>query len=123
MADKKITSIDLYDSQFVYLDDKMVLSNAWAGDLFSRHALPGALLFEGGESFSFLISDGRTLQLLKDSKVLWEGKSPDKVIDIIFDKGRNVFWLLSERSVSVFSENEKALKEVFSGKDLPVLRC
>lgn len=117
MGDKKVASLDLYDSQFVYIDNKAVLSNAWAGELYARHTLPGATLFEGGEAFSFFISDGTTLQLLKDSRVLWEGKSQDKIIDIIFDKGRKVFWLLSERSISIYSDADKTLKEIFSGRD------
>ncbi len=117
MADKKIANLSLYDSQFVYIDDKAVLSNAWAGELFSRHSMPGATLFEGGESFSFLISDGSALQLLKDSKVLWEGRSSDKIIDILFDRSRNTFWLLSNRSIQTFSEKDKKLNEVFTGKD------
>lgn len=115
LADKKIVNIDLYDSQFVYLDDKAILSNAWAGALFSRHSMPNAALFEGGESFSFLISDGLLLQYLKDSKVLWQGKNTEKIIDIIFDKGRNVFWLLSKQSLSVFSVTDKTLTQVFTG--------
>ena len=117
MGDKKIANLTLYDSQFVYIDDKAVLSNAWAGELFSRHKMPGASLFAGGEAFSFLISDGNALQLLKDSKVLWEGKSSVKITDIIFDGTRNVFWLLSKGSISVFSEKEKSLSEVFSGNN------
>ena len=117
MGDKKIANLALYDSQFVYIDDKAVLSNAWAGELFSRHTMPGATLFAGGETFSFLISDGTALQLLKDSRILWEGKSSDVIIDIIFDATRNEFWLLSESSVSIFSEKDKALTEAFSGKN------
>src|SRR5688572_17615535 len=51
IADKKILDLDLYNNQFVYLDDKAVLSNAWAGELYSRYSMPKASIFEGGESF------------------------------------------------------------------------
>lgn len=37
MADKKITDIIVHQNQFVYVDDQAVLSNAWAGKLFSLH--------------------------------------------------------------------------------------
>ena len=71
-SDKKIAAIATYDNQLVYLDDKAVLSNGWAGKLYSRHTMPGAHLFAGGNDFTFLISDGTRLNLLKDSHILWE---------------------------------------------------
>ncbi|MCK5469255.1 MAG: hypothetical protein KAI99_12115, partial [Cyclobacteriaceae bacterium] len=37
MADKKITDMIVHQNQFVYVDDQAVLSNAWAGKLFSIH--------------------------------------------------------------------------------------
>ena len=40
-SDKKISGIGIYQDQLVYVDDKAVLSNAWAGKLFSRHTTPG----------------------------------------------------------------------------------
>src|SRR4028119_530920 len=46
---KKIAAAGVYDNQFIYLDDKAVLSNAWAGKLYSKHSLPNASLFAGGE--------------------------------------------------------------------------
>ena len=109
IADKKILNLDLYKNQFVYLDDKAVLSNAWAGNLYSRYTMPNASLFEGGEDFAFLISDGESVQYLKDSKALWQGKNGEKIIDILFDKTRNVFWLLGKQSISVFSVKDQAL--------------
>ncbi|MBA4058659.1 MAG: hypothetical protein C0490_28340, partial [Marivirga sp.] len=92
LADKRILNLDLYEDQFVYLEDSAVFSNAWAGELYSRYTMPNASLFEGGEAFAFLISDGQAIQYLKDSKVLWTGKNTEKITDILFDKTRNVFW-------------------------------
>src|SRR5688572_13235225 len=116
LADKKILNLNLYNNQFVYLDDKAVLSNAWAGNLYSRYTMPNASLFEGGEAFGFLISDGEALQYLKDSKVLWQGKGNEKVIDIAFDQGRNAFWLLGKQSVSLFSVKDLTLTEAVNGE-------
>jgi hypothetical protein len=117
-GDKKILNLDLYENQFVYLEDRAVFSNAWAGELYSRYTLPNASLFEGGESFAFLVSDGQSLQYLKDSKVLWSGKNGEKIIDILFDKSRNQFWLLAKGSVYVFSLKDQSLTNVFSGNNL-----
>jgi hypothetical protein len=117
IVDKKILDLDLYNDQFVYLDDKAVLSNAWAGELYSRYTMSKASIFEGGESFSFLISDGESVQYLKDSKVLWQGKSKERIIDIAFDESKNVFWLLCENSISVFSTKDQILAPAFSGQN------
>src|SRR5690606_18511593 len=42
LTDKNITAIEIYQDQFIYLDDKAVLSNAWAGSLYLQHDLPKA---------------------------------------------------------------------------------
>ena len=115
IADKKILNLNLYNNQFVYLDNKAVLGNAWAGNLYSRHTMPKAARFEGGEDFAFLISDGGSLQYLKDSRVLWTGKSNAKVTDIIFDRSRNAFWLLAKKSLSFFSVKEQTLTSAIAG--------
>lgn len=118
VADKKIANLTLYRNHFVYIDDKAVLGNAWAGDLYAKHTLPTASLLAGGENFEFLISDGNGLQFLKDSIVAWSGKSDDEVLDIIFDNSRNIFWLLEGSSISSFSPENKVLKPEFQGQDL-----
>jgi hypothetical protein len=117
MKDKKIASIGLYDDQLVYLDDKAILSNAWAGKLNIKHSLPTATLFAGGENFSFLLSDGQNLQYLTNEKVAWQGKSSVPVKDIIFDANRHIFWLLSENAVSTFSPQDQNLHTVYNGKN------
>ena len=118
-SDKKIAGIGNYQNQLVYVDDKAVLSNAWAGKLFSRHDMPGARIFAGGNDFTFLISDGKNLALLKDSQKLWEGSLAGKVItDIKFDTKNNLFWILTSESISSFSPENKELKEVFTGSNL-----
>lgn len=118
MLDKKIKDIALYQNQFVYADDKAILSNAWAGKLYSVHTMPSVTMFCGGEDFSFLLTDGISIQYLKDSKLLSESKSDDKVIDILFDKKRNSFWLLGEHNVSVFDAANKSLVKKFNGDGL-----
>lgn len=115
-SDKKISGIGTYQNQLVYIDNKAVLSNAWAGKLYSRHTLPDARIFAGGKDFSFLISDGKALHLLKDSKNLWEGSlSGEEVRDIKFDEANNLFWILGKSSVSTFAPDKNELSEVISG--------
>ena len=115
LADKSIKGLISHDRQFVYLDDKAVLSNAWAGNLYSQYSLANAQLFSGGNDFDFLLSDGRSLQYIKDSKVLWEDVTDDKLIDIRFDKSRNLFWILGNRSLFTFNGVDKSIAKVFEG--------
>ncbi len=118
-SDKRIAGIGTYQDQLVYIDDKAVLSNAWAGKLFSLHSMPDALIFAGGNDFSFLISNGKNLILLHDSKKLWEGSlSGDDVKDIKFDVVNNFFWILGKSSITVFSPENNELSKVADGSSL-----
>jgi len=115
ILDKNIKNIGLYEKQFVYADGKAVLSNAWAGKLYSLHTLPGVTLFCGGSEFAFLLSDGKSLQYLQDSKILWQGSSDDSLVEIQFDETRKAFWLLGQHSLSVFSVQDKSLRIKYTG--------
>jgi hypothetical protein len=118
-SDKKISGIGTYRDQLVYIDDKAVLSNAWAGKLFSKHSLPGANIFAGGNNFTFLISDGKAIILLKDSQKLWEGTlSGEEVKDIKYDAANNLFWILGNASISTFSPEKKMVVKVMDGTNL-----
>lgn len=118
MKDKKLAALGLHRQQLVYLADQAVLGNAWAGKLFSRHGLPGARLFAGGEDFSFLVSDGKSLRLIRDSLNLWEGRlADDEVTGIRSGKGeKGLFWILGKRALYTFSPRDKKLEKVLEGK-------
>jgi len=118
-SDKNIAGISTYQNQLVYVDDKAVLSNAWAGKLFSKHEMPAAKIFAGGNDFTFMISDGKNLSLLKESQKLWEGSLSGKnIIDIKFDVQNNLFWILTPETVSSFNPDKKEIAEILSGSNL-----
>jgi len=118
-SDKKIAGIGIYQDQLVYVDEKAVFSNAWAGKLYSRHSMPDARFLSGGKDFTFLISNGKSLVLLKDSKKLWEGSlAGEEVKDIKFDSANNLFWILGTASLSTFSPEKNLLIKVLSGNNL-----
>ncbi len=118
-SDKNIASIGIYEDQLVYIDDKAVFSNAWAGELYSRHDMPGAKIFSGGNDFAFLISDGKNLSLLQDSKGLWKGSlSGDEVRDIKFDADGNLFWILGKSTISTFSPDKKEVSKILDNRDI-----
>lgn len=118
VTDKNIRCITEYEDQFVYCDDKAVLSNAWAGKLYSPHSLPEACMVEGGSDNTFMISDRSTLQLLNYSGILWEGKSQDEIRDIVFDKQNNAFWILGKGSLSIYTPGDVSAQTVLTHQDL-----
>ncbi len=118
-SDKNISALGIYHDQLVYIDDKAVLSNAWAGKLYSRHNMPDANVFCGGEDFTFLISDGNNLTLLKDSKSLWDGSlSGDEVREIKYDADEKLFWILGKSSISTFSPESKEVSKVVENENI-----
>lgn len=118
MKDKRITALTSYENQLVYLTDQVVFSNAWAGTLFSKHNLPKASLFAGGKDFTFLVSDGASLELIKDSKSLWSGKLPDdSIIALAFQANANQFWILGNKSLYKVGVQDKKLAKVLTGSD------
>jgi len=118
MKDKNIKAINIYRKQFVYADDKVVLSNAWAGKLNAKHTIPEVNLIDGDNDFGFLISDGTNLQFIKDSSIAWKSAVTDNIKNISFDQKRNLFWILSSKSISTFSVKDKILQTVFTGEAL-----
>lgn len=119
VTDRNIAGIIVCDSQFVYIDDKSVFSNAWAGKLYLTHKMPDAKIFAGGNDFSFLISDGQSLSLIKDSTELWNGSfSGNEIRDIIYDGVNNNFWILCDGSLNRFSPEKRSIVAVLNDKSL-----
>ncbi len=110
LTDKNINGITTYQDQFIYLDNKAVLSNAWAGKLFLPHELPKAKFLAAGIDFEFLISDGETLQFLSKDKATWKGKTDDVVLGILYDSTKEIFWILGKQSISSFEVSKNTLK-------------
>lgn len=121
LSDKNINGMTLYRDHFVYADDNAVLSNAWAGNLYARHTLPHASMLEGGNDFDFLVSDGLNLEYVKDSVVQWRGTLAARLLDIRYDAQRNIFWLITNGSVEVFSPGEESMTEVLRGNSFTAL--
>ena len=118
-SDKNISGLGLYHNQFVYLDNRAVLSNAWAGKLYAHHGLGHASLLAGGRNFSFLISDGQNLTLIRDSVRVWSGRlDRDKVLDIKFDESENVFWILGQESIYKMDTVQLRPEKRYSGSGM-----
>ena len=118
LLDKKITAIGLYEDQFIYAGDTDLLSNAWAGTLYTPHYLGGAGTIAAGKDFSFLVSDGQNLSFIQHGQQVWKGQSPSPVIDIQYQPGKDLFWILTGNSVASFSPGTAGLRVVYQGDSL-----
>jgi hypothetical protein len=116
MADKSLAGIGTYKEQLVYLDKEAVLSNAWAGELFSKHQMPAARLFAGGDDFTFLVAEGRELKLVKNSEQLWMGSVPEQVIEVKHAGTEDRFWILTTSALYAFTPGTKNPEPFYKGK-------
>ena len=122
MQDMKLQAIGRHDQQLVYLSQQAVLSNAWAGKLFAEHQLPQARFMIGAPNQTFLVSDGKGLHVVRDNKLIWQGKiDGDEVIGIRFQPEGNVFWILGKSALFTLSGTNFSLTKVFSGTGFTAL--
>lgn len=122
LTDKNITAIEIYEDQFIYLDDKAVLSNAWAGTLYLKHGLPKAHILSPGKDFGFLISDGLSLEYVSRDQSPWKGNiDKESILDIKFSEETNTFWILGKKSITSFDPSKQVLTKVYQGNNLTAL--
>ncbi len=123
MKDKKVLAIDRYQDQLVYLDDKAVFSNAWAGALFLQHSLINPNAFAGGNDFTFLVAAKNKLQLLQKDKSAYSVELPAgiNVSDVVFDAGQNLFWILSSTEIYSFSPANNSLTNAITADQMTSL--
>jgi len=118
LLDMQIINMVTYRDQFVYLTDKAVLSNAWAGKLYVPHKMAEVDLFEMGGNFVFLAAGKDTLAYFEKTKNIEKLKTDQQHIkQLLFDRKRNRFLILSDSRLDCFSP-EKDIKKVFEGKNL-----
>jgi hypothetical protein len=98
LADMQIRDIDVHQGQFVYLTDKCVLSNAWAGRLLLHHDVPDAGLL--------------AMENLSDIVV---GSDPWK--QLAFDASRRRFLILDDTGLW-FTSRQVNKKQACARKDL-----
>ncbi|MBK8946254.1 MAG: hypothetical protein IPM32_13435 [Ignavibacteriae bacterium] len=119
LANVNIVSIQTFQNQFIYLTDKAVLSNAWAGEKYFEHGIKDANNFTVAHNFTVLISSKSKIALFQNGKNVWE-KSLDnsKIIKLSFDEIGKRFLILTEESLFQLKCPEKDFTEIYSGKNL-----
>ncbi len=96
MRDKKIRDVLSYDQQLVYLDNKAVFSNAWAGSIYWLHGLEDAKTFASGNGFNFLVTNGKQLVLVTTDGIQWQGEAGiENIFSVRYNRADNRFYLLA----------------------------
>ena len=118
ILDMQIRSMDTYRGQFVYLTDKVVLSNAWAGRFCVPHKIPDVGLFKMGSNFDFLVNGKDELAYFNQGKCIdkWE-MAQAHIKQLFLHQMRNRFLLLSNHQLDCYSPG-KGITKVFEGRDL-----
>ncbi|MHC4368611.1 MAG: hypothetical protein ACYSW8_13465, partial [Planctomycetota bacterium] len=119
--DMQVQGLETYRGQFIYLTDKAVLSNAWAGNIYTPHKMRDARSFEMGSDFDFLAAgDGALAYLSKAGGAVELGIAQTKARQLLFDRRRKRFLVLFDDRIYCYAPGRKCRK-VFQGEDLTCL--
>ncbi len=117
MLPKKISAITTYRNQTVFLDNKQIFSNGWAGKLQIDHGLPNAYLFAGGDDFHFLVSDGSALEYLgRGGEKIWSGRF-DGLLQIKYLETGNRFLLVTKDKIAEYTPGQ-TIREMYQGEGI-----
>lgn len=110
LTDMHIVDMETHDGQFVYLTDEFVLSNAWAGQLLVEHQVPGAHRLAMSSESDFLIVGDEESVLFERQKPVEEWNGAGKgTKQVAFDRERERYLLLDERSYRLFGKRIRAI--------------
>ena len=117
MIPKKIKALLTYKEHTVYLDNKQIFSNAWAGELQIDHGMPNANYFAAGKDFHFLVSDGKQLMYFnREGEKLWKTSFPG-LKQISYQTSQNRFILAGDNLVA--SCNDKGeIQSIYEGSEI-----
>jgi hypothetical protein len=121
LTDMNVKDIEVSGGQFVYLTDNRVLSNAWAGRLFSDDPVPGAKLLAAGEQDEFMVvGDGRAARFHGGELVQEWQVDVAGIKQAVFDAKRKRCLLLADDRLWCLGAGETP-RQVFTHKDLSCL--
>ena len=97
LADTNVTDLQIVRGEFIYLTDKQVLSNAWAGRFLWDHHVSGARLLAAGEDDEVLVvGSGRAVRFHGSEPVQdWQVEAAE-IKQAAFDAKRKRYLLLAD---------------------------
>lgn len=116
IKDMNLLSVEKYENQFVYLTDKAVLSNSWAGKFYIEHGLKNPGQFVLAHNLTTLIAGKDELVIFQNGKKAW-GKAIDNFtpLKLIFDKNNKRFLIFTDNAIYQLKCPDKVLSKVYSG--------
>jgi hypothetical protein len=94
LTDMQIKDVEVFQDQFVYLTDRYVLSNAWAGQLLVEHHVRGAHKLAMGSLSSFVVvGEDEAVRFEGNKAVAWQGAG-ERVKQAAFDPRPRQYLLL-----------------------------
>lgn len=122
LTDQHIIAFDIYMDHFVYLTDKAILSNAWAGKFYLEHQINNPTHFVMGDNFSFLVASGDRLALFKNEVNVWEGSlKGSEPVRLMFDAERETYLILTGTALYTLNDTSPELAKRYSGKNLTAI--
>jgi len=118
MSDKNFKDILLYKDQFVYLDDKAVLSNGWAGSIYYQHTLPMASQMVGGKDFDFLIASEKALQYLEKGNISLTEDLEYTIQKLAYNKIQDKYYILAGSSLYTLDPTTSSIEAVYQNSNL-----
>lgn len=107
-----------YKNQIVYLTDRAVLSNAFAGEFYINHGIKNPTHFAVGNDFETLVVSNNEIVLFKNEKKIWsKSVSGLKPLEVIFDQGADSYYILTKTIVYQL-KNAKKFSKIYSGNEL-----
>ncbi len=117
-----ILALESYQQQFIYLTDKAVLSNAWAGKFFVQHDIPEASHLAMGPTFSFMLAAAGELAYFQDGKAVWKKQLGDFApLELLYNEAEKYFLILEKNHIYRFDITEQRLKKVYKGDALTAM--
>jgi len=122
LGDMNILALHTYQQQFVYLTDKAVFSNAWAGKFYVEHKMPGASQVAMGRDFSFLLAGVERLGYFEDGRVVWHKKLRNFTpLQVAYNEADDQFLVLGKDKIYTFDPRKNRLSTVYQGVGLTAM--
>lgn len=119
MKNKHIVDIAQVDGQFVYLAKDVILSNAWAGDLYIPHHILNPTGFVPLSKSDYLVYNGDKIQYIKNAKAVWETSlDKSKLIEVIADPNDVFFYILTDKGIDQVMLSNGKLSSIYKGQGL-----
>ncbi|MEN8192386.1 MAG: hypothetical protein ABFS12_06185 [Bacteroidota bacterium] len=122
LTDMNIIAIDRYEGQFVYLTNKAVLSNSWAGKFYIDHGIKDPTHFVVAHNFTTLVAGKGELVLIQNGKQTWneslDNFNPEK---LLFDLNAKRFLILTADALYQLKCPDKEISKVYDGNNLTAL--